>query len=55
MSGMAVNKVYIARLQKLETTCNVLLKKLPLLIRFDNRRSIYRPSPEYFSIKTDLH
>ena len=26
MSGMAVSKVYIASLLKLETTCNILLK-----------------------------
>ena len=52
MSRMAVNNVCIASpILKLETTCNVLLKKLPLLIRFDNRRSIYRPSPKYYSIK----
>ena len=51
MSGMAVNNVYITSLLKLETTCNVLLKKLPLLIRFDNRRSIYRPSPKSYGIK----
>ena len=48
---MAVNNVYIARLLKLETTCNVLLKKLPVLIRFDNRSSIYRPSPKSYGMK----